>query len=277
MKEKHHIDALRDFLSEHDSVVVLTGAGVSTASGIPDYRDRNGEWKQCEPMQFGEFKASDKARKRYWARSYVGWSRFSAARPNAAHQALAHLESSGRVGMLVTHNVDGLHGQAGSRNVIDLHGRLARVRCIDCDATQERQRFQDALRRANPQWHAEVLRYQADGDAVLAANGHEQFSVPVCPACGGTVKPDVVMFGESVPKTRVQRALAALDRARALLVVGSSLMVYSGFRFARHAREQGIPIAIVNLGRTRADDIASLKIDDDCGTVLPMMLRRQTA
>jgi NAD-dependent SIR2 family protein deacetylase len=277
MNGERHIDSLRDFLSRHDSVVVLTGAGVSTASGIPDYRDRNGEWKQREPMQFGEFKASDKARKRYWARSFVGWTRFSRARPNVAHRALADLESSGKVDMLVTQNVDGLHGEAGSRNVIDLHGRLARVRCIDCDATQERERFQDALSRANPHWHADVLRYQADGDAVLAANGHEQFSVPACPACGGTVKPDVVMFGEAVPRSRVQRALDAIDRARALLVVGSSLMVYSGFRFARHARARGIPIAIVNLGRTRADDIATLKIDDDCGTVLPMVLHRQTA
>ena len=277
MNDKKSIDSLRDFLSEQDSVVVLTGAGVSTASGIPDYRDRNGEWKQREPMQFGEFKGSDQARKRYWARSYVGWARFSGAQPNAAHRALADLESSGKVELLVTQNVDGLHRQAGSRNVIDLHGRLAKVRCIDCDATQERECFQDALSRANPDWHADVLRYQADGDAVLAANGHEQFSVPGCPACGGTVKPDVVMFGESVPQSRVQRALAAIDRACALFIVGSSLMVYSGFRFARHAAASGVPIAIVNRGRTRADNLATLKVDDDCGTVLPLMLDPQTA
>ncbi|MBT8082768.1 MAG: NAD-dependent protein deacetylase [Gammaproteobacteria bacterium] len=277
MNGSRDIDSLRDFLAEQDSVVVLTGAGVSTASGIPDYRDRNGEWKQREPMQFGEFKASDNARKRYWARSYAGWTRFSVARPNAAHEALAHLESSGKVDTLITQNVDGLHGQAGSRNVIDLHGRLAWVRCIDCNTAQDRHRYQEALRQANPHWDAKPVRYNADGDAVLEASSHEQFSVPGCPECGGTVKPDVVMFGESVPKSRVQRALDAIDRARALLVVGSSLMVYSGFRFARYARAGGIPIAIVNLGRTRADDIATLKIDGDCGTVLPMILQQQTA
>ena len=275
MNGNKDINSLRDFLSEHDSVAVLTGAGVSTASGIPDYRDRDGKWKQSEPMQFGEFKASDSARKRYWARSYVGWTRFSQARPNAAHEALARLESSGKVEMLVTQNVDGLHGEAGSRKVIDLHGRLASVRCIDCDAEQKRQHFQDALMQANPQWDAQPSRYNADGDAVLAADDHEQFSVPACPACGGTVKPDVVMFGESVPRSRVDKAFAALDRAGALLIVGSSLMVYSGFRFARHASASGMPIAIVNLGRTRADDIATLKVDGDCATVLPRMLDPQ--
>lgn len=277
MNGKDDIGLLRDFLSRHDSVVALTGAGVSTASGIPDYRDRNGEWKQSQPMQFGEFKASDSARKRYWARSFVGWTHFSRARPNAAHDALARLESSGKLDMLITQNVDGLHGEAGSRKVIDLHGRLARVRCIDCDTTQERRRYQEALRQANPHWDAQPARYTADGDAVLTTARHDGFSVPGCRACGGTVKPDVVMFGESVPQSRVQRAFAAIDRARALLVVGSSLMVYSGFRFARHARENGMPIAIVNRGRTRADDIATLKVDDDCERVLPLLLDRQTA
>ena len=277
MNGKKNIDSLRDFLSQHDSVVVLTGAGVSTSSGIPDYRDRNGDWKQSQPMQFGEFKASDAARRRYWARSYVGWSRFSEARPNAAHEALARLESSGKVDTLITQNVDGLHGEAGSRNVIDLHGRLASVRCIDCNSMQERQRFQEALQEANPHWDAQPSRFNADGDAVLAADSHEQFLVPGCPSCGGAVKPDVVMFGESVPKSRVERAFEALDRARALLVVGSSLMVYSGFRFARHASARGMPIAIVNRGLTRADDLATLKVDGDCETVLPLILARATA
>ncbi len=266
-------NSLLQFLSENDSVVVLSGAGVSTASGIPDYRDRNGEWKQSQPMQFGEFRSSDAARRRYWARSYVGWQRFSRAQPNAAHRALAELESSGKVELLVTQNVDGLHDQAGSRSVVDLHGRLSKVRCIDCDATHERERYQQALERANPQWHAEVYRYKPDGDAVLAEDSHENFSVPGCPSCGGTVKPDVVMFGESVPRSRVQRVLAAIDRAAALLVVGSSLMVYSGFRFARHASAGRKPIAIVNQGRTRADDIATLKINQDCGTVLSAALQ----
>jgi NAD-dependent SIR2 family protein deacetylase len=271
------INSLGNFLSENDSVVVLSGAGVSTASGIPDYRDRDGEWKQRQPMQFSEFKSGVNARKRYWARSYVGWEHFSRARPNNAHRALAGLESSGKIDMLVTQNVDGLHTAAGSRSVIELHGTLSKVRCLDCDTMLDRDQYQAALRRANSDWRAEVFRYKPDGDADLAEKSHEDFSVPGCAACGGTMKPDVVMFGESVPKARVRRALAAVDGAAALLIVGSSLMVFSGFRFARRAVERRMPIAIVNQGRTRADDIATLKVNEDCVTVLPAALRRLSA
>ena len=269
--------SLGDFLSENDSVVVLSGAGVSTASGIPDYRDRNGEWKQSEPMHFGEFRSSIVARRRYWARSFIGWQRFSRARPNAAHRALAEFESTGKVGTLVTQNVDGLHRDAGSRSLIELHGVLNKVRCCDCHTTIDRDQYQAALKQANPGWHAEVFRFKPDGDAVLAENNYEDFSVPDCPNCGGTVKPDVVMFGEGVPNARVQRVLSAIDRANGLLVVGSSLMVFSAFRFARHASARRMPIAIVNQGRTRADDMATLKIDCDCETVLPAALRLLSA
>ncbi len=181
MEDRQRINSLGEFLSENDSVVVLTGAGVSTASGIPDYRDRNGEWKQAQPMQLGEFDSSASARQRYWARSYVGWRHFSRARPNAAHRALADLESLGKVEMLVTQNVDGLHTSAGSHRVIDLHGNLSKVRCIDCDATHEREQYQGALRQANPHWHAEVFRHRPDGDAVLAEDNCKDFSVPACP------------------------------------------------------------------------------------------------
>jgi NAD-dependent SIR2 family protein deacetylase len=276
MDVRSAINSLSDFLLENDTYVVLSGAGVSTASGIPDYRDRDGEWKQAQPMQFGQFKSSDIARRRYWARSFVGWQHFSRARPNNAHRALAKLESSGKVGTLVTQNVDGLHRAAGSRSVIDLHGALSKVRCMDCDAMHEREQFQKALKKANPDWHAEVFRYKPDGDSVLAESSHEDFSVPGCFVCGGPVKPDVVMFGESVPKARVQRAMSAIDRAVALLVVGSSLMVYSGFRFVRHASARRMPIAILNQGRTRADDLATLKVNQDCETVLPAALRLLT-
>ncbi|MDH3545553.1 MAG: NAD-dependent protein deacetylase [Gammaproteobacteria bacterium] len=277
MDVRSAISSLGDFLLEHDTFVVLSGAGVSTASGIPDYRDRDGEWKQAQPMQFGQFKSSDIARKRYWARSYVGWQHFSRARPNGAHRALVELESSGKVDTLVTQNVDGLHRVAGSRRLIDLHGTLGKVRCMECDTAYERDRFQKILKRANPDWHAEVFRYKPDGDAALAESSHEDFSVPGCPACGGPVKPDVVMFGESVPTARVRRALSAIDRAAALLVVGSSLMVYSGFRIVCHASARCMPIAILNQGRTRADDFATLKIHQDCATVLPAALRLLTA
>ena len=259
---------LADFLARNESLAVLSGAGVSTASGIPDYRDRNGDWKHAEPIQFPDFVKNPNARKRYWARSYVGWQRFSRARPNAAHFALAGLEASGRVDTLITQNVDRLHSAAGSRRVIDLHGDLGIVRCLDCNATQTRFDYQQALQAANPGWHADVFRYKPDGDAELAANSHDAFRVPGCAACGGVVKPDVVMFGESVPKERVQNASDAIERADALLVVGSSLMLFSGFRFARQAREQKKPIAIVNNGRTRADDMAELKVEADCGDAL---------
>lgn len=265
---------LADFFARARSLAVLSGAGVSTASGIPDYRDRNGEWKHAEPIQFGPFVSNEATRRRYWARSYVGWQRFSAARPNAAHHALAKLERSIDVDTLITQNVDGLHREAGSRNVIELHGELSKVRCLGCDAVTPRSRFQQRLRDANPDWHADVFRYKPDGDAELAVGNYANFVVPECDACGGMLKPDVVMFGESVPKTRVNDAVAAVERAHALLVIGSSLMVFSGFRFARLAAAAGKPIAIVNQGLTRADEMATLKIDGDCATVLTDALER---
>ena len=267
-------ELLGTFLTDKKSITVVSGAGVSTASGIPDYRDRNGDWKHTQPMQFGEFVGSSDARRRYWARSYVGWQRFSKAEPNTAHHALASLESAGKIDTLITQNVDGLHQAAGSRRVIDLHGDLSNVRCLGCDAVTDRADYQRELRRANPDWHAEVHRYKPDGDAELAVNSYEDFVVPGCDTCGGVIKSDVVMFGESVPKQRVNDAMRAVERADALLVVGSSLMVYSGFRFARLARENLKPIAIVNQGRTRADDIADLKVEEDCSRALQTALQR---
>ncbi|MBU2676893.1 MAG: NAD-dependent protein deacetylase [Gammaproteobacteria bacterium] len=263
---------LAGFLARSGSLAVLSGAGVSTSSGIPDYRDRNGDWKHARPIQFPDFVKDPDSRKRYWARSYVGWQRFSKARPNAAHHALASLETSGKIDTLITQNVDRLHSAAGSRRVIDLHGDLGNVRCLGCNSTNSRLEFQRALKNANPGWHAEVFRYQPDGDAELADNRHDVFEVPVCVACGGIVKPDVVMFGESVPRMRVEKARSAINAADALLIVGSSLMLFSGFRFARQAAAQGKPIAIVNRGRTRADDIATLKVDADCADALSTAL-----
>lgn len=271
------MSALADFLACARSVVVLSGAGVSTASGIPDYRDRDGQWKHAQPIQFGPFVSGEDTRRRYWARSYVGWQRFSAARPNAAHQALAELEKAVDVDTLITQNVDGLHAVAGSRNIIELHGVLSKVRCLGCNSTTPRADFQQRLQAENPHWHADVFRYNPDGDAELADGNYCDFVVPACLECGGIIKPDVVMFGESVPKDRVSKAMAAVERADALLVIGSSLMVFSGFRFARLAAAAKIPIAIVNQGRTRADDIATLKVDDDCATVLGTALEMLAA
>ena len=259
---------LAGFLADNASVAVVSGAGVSTSSGIPDYRDRNGDWKHAEPIQFPDFVRDPDSRRRYWARSFVGWERFSGAHPNPAHYALAGLEAAGKIDTLITQNVDRLHSAAGSRRVIDLHGDLAKVRCLDCDDVFARADFQAALKAANAGWHAEVFRYKPDGDAELAEHSHDDFTVPGCPECGGLLKPDVVMFGENVPRTRVSDATAAIDRADALLVVGSSLMLFSGFRFARQAADQKKPIAIVNKGRTRADDLAVLKVEGDCGEIL---------
>jgi len=260
--------ALADFLTDHARVTVLTGAGLSTRSGIPDYRDRDGNWKHTKPMQFAEFRGTLAGRQRYWARSFIGWQRMSGALPNAAHRALADLEAHGHIDLVVTQNVDGLHSRAGSRQVIDLHGRLDRVVCIDCGWRQERPAWQARLEVANPDWNRTVVAFKPDGDAVLADDDTSRFHVPDCPACGGIVKPDVVFFGENVPKERVEAGYAAIDRSDAMLVIGSSLMVYSGLRFPRRAHELGKPVAILNRGRTRADDLAALRLDDDCTRLL---------
>jgi NAD-dependent SIR2 family protein deacetylase len=265
---------LANFFSRSKSLAVLCGAGVSTASGIPDYRDRNGDAKHVQPIQFNEFVNSKRCRRQYWARSYIGWRRFSKARPNAAHAALADLESSGRLDTLITQNVDRLHHAAGNQRVIELHGDLSNVRCLDCGDVSARNDFQHDLEQRNPDWHAEIFRYNPDGDAELAERRCRSFSVPGCGVCDGIIKPDVVMFGEAVPKARVRHATAVIDRSDALLVVGSSLMVFSGFRFARQAAAQKKPIVIVNQGRTRADDLAAHKVEVDCSLVLSAAIKR---
>jgi len=253
--------ALRGFVDRHPRLFVLTGAGVSTDSGIPDYRDTEGEWKRSPPMTLQTFMGGELARARYWARSMVGWRRFGQVQPNASHRALARLESRGHVSLLVTQNVDGLHEAAGSREVVDLHGRLDQVRCMACDWRGGRHAWQEALLAGNPGWTLLDAADAPDGDADLDGEDFSQFRVPPCPRCGGVVKPDVVFFGETVPRERVDRANAGLMGADAVLVVGSSLMVYSGYRFVTAAARNGMPIAAVNLGRTRADNILTLKVE----------------
>jgi len=258
-------------LLEGRRVMVLSGAGISTGSGIPDYRDAKGAWKRPQPVTLQAFTGSPAVRQRYWARSLLGWPRFAQARPNPAHLALAALEDAGRVGPILTQNVDGLHQRAGSRTVIDLHGRLDRVLCLDCGRAGTRADLQQELLRANPGWDAHLAGIAPDGDADLEGVDFGAFRVPACRQCGGMLKPDVVFFGESVPRARVEQASAALQASDALLVVGSSLMVWSGFRFARMAAEAGIPLAILNRGRTRADELATLKLEADCVAVLPAL------
>jgi NAD-dependent SIR2 family protein deacetylase len=264
--------ALREFVARHARIFVLTGAGCSTGSGIPDYRDADGQWKRAQPMTFQAFMGAPETRRRYWARSLVGWSRFAAARPNAVHHALAALERRGQVRQLLTQNVDGLHQAAGSQAVIDLHGRLDLVRCMDCDRRQPRAAFQAELEACNPGWATLQAAIAPDGDADLDGVDFAGFVVPGCAHCGGVLKPDVVYFGENVPRERVQAARAALDDSDALLVVGSSLMVYSGFRFAQWAHAAGTPIAALNRGRTRADDLLTLKVEHDCADALAVAL-----
>ena len=263
-------DLLRDWLSGFGRVFVLTGAGCSTASGIPDYRDARGEWKRTPPVDFRDFVGDPLANARYWARSFVGWPMVSAAAPNDAHRALA--QAAGRISRLVTQNVDGLHERAGSAGVIDLHGRIDRVVCLQCAASTPRSEMQERLADANPGWSGLVAGVAPDGDADLEGRDFSGFRVPACRACAGMLKPDVVFFGENVPRARYEAARDALRQSDALLVVGSSLMVYSGFRFARMAHEAGQPIAILSLGLTRADALASLKVHADCAETLQRAL-----
>lgn len=261
-------ERLLDFLKAHRSVFVLTGAGISTGSGIGDYRDESGNWKQRAPVQFDSFLRSEAARRRYWSRSMIGWPRFAAARPNAAHWALARLRQAGLIGDTVTQNVDGLHAAAGHRDVVELHGNLAFVDCLACGARCARASVQQRLEATNPGFCARIAPLLADGDADLDAADLDRFIAPSCTHCGGVLKPGVVFFGESVPRPVVQRAVERLGRASALLVVGSSLMVFSGYRFCRIAHAQGKPIVAINQGVTRADPLLSFKVESDCGSAL---------
>ncbi len=264
-------DALRAFVNRNRRLFVLTGAGCSTAAGIPDYRDAQGSWKRAQPIQHRDFVDAEHVRRRYWARSLAGWPRFAAAVPTRAHRALARLEATGRVHQLVTQNVDGLHQRAGSRRVIDLHGRLDTVECLDCGSTLARAPLQRCLLDLNPTFAPLCGDRAPDGDAELEHIELEGFRVPSCERCGGILKPAVVFFGAAVRAENVQLALARLTHADALLVVGSSLMVYSAYRFCRAACALGKPMAAINLGRTRADADLRLKIHADCGDVLAQL------
>ena len=263
---------LEDFITAHRRLFVLTGAGCSTGSGIPDYRDEQGAWKRTPPVTYQAFVGDGLIRRRYWARSLVGWPRIAQAQPNAAHRALAALEAQGRCSQLLTQNVDGLHQAAGSRAVIDLHGRLDAVVCLGCGASSSRADVQRRLAEANPAWAGLAAGAAPDGDADLEDRDFATFQVPACDACGGMLKPDVVFFGENVPRARVDAAMAGLAQADGMLVVGSSLMVYSGLRFVHAAVRAQIPVAAVNLGRTRADDLLRFRMAAPCGDALRFLL-----
>ena len=259
-------------------VAVLTGAGISTDSGIPDYRGPDSP--PSNPMTIGQFTSDPVFRQRYWARNHVGWRHMDDTQPNAGHRALAALEAAGVVTGVITQNVDLLHTKAGSRNVINLHGNYARVACLNCGHTMSRAALADQLEALNPGFieRAEAiggLAVAPDADAVVADTA--SFGYLDCPRCAGMLKPDIVYFGESVPKETVAQAYSLVNRSEALLVAGSSLTVFSGYRFVRHATALGIPVAIVNRGRTRGDDLATVKVDGGCSELLTLLGAELTA
>jgi NAD-dependent SIR2 family protein deacetylase len=261
-------------LFEQGSVVVITGAGLSTSSGIPAYRDREGNWQGAPPINHSDFLRSASVRQRYWARSFFGWPAVAGAAPGRGHHALARLEHAGRIDLIVTQNVDGLHHKAGSARVVELHGGLAAVICLSCRARHSRAAVQEWLAAANPDLAGQPALVAPDGDAQVAAELYAAFRVPACPACGGTLKPDVVFFGDNVPRDRVASAMAAIAASAGLLVVGSSLMVYSGFRFVEFARREGKPVMAINLGATRADHLLDVKLEQDCDAFLDGLRKR---
>lgn len=268
------VAALADFVDAHPRLFVLTGAGVSTGSGIPGYRDRDGQWQRRQPVTHQDFLGSEAVRRRYWARSLLGFRVMAEAVPNAAHAALARLEQSGRIGQLITQNVDGLHQRAGSTRVTELHGSIRQVVCMDCGALEPRGDVQLRLESANQPFLGLAAAAAPDGDADLEGADFENFRLPACVGCGGLLKPDVVFYGASVPRDRADAAMAALEEADAVLVAGSSLMVYSGYRFCERAHALAKPIAAINLGRTRADALLAMKVESDCAAVLDAIAAR---
>ncbi|NCE87943.1 MULTISPECIES: NAD-dependent protein deacetylase [Pseudomonas] len=272
--QEDHLDTLHQATTER-RFLVLTGAGISTSSGIPDYRDSEGVRRGKAPMMYQEFLATPQARRRYWARAMLGWPRVRIAQPNKAHLALAELQRREQISGLITQNVDTLHDQAGSHDVIELHGSLHRVLCLDCQQRSERDLIQRVMESQNP-YLADVDAVQApDGDTLLDPAFEERFQVPHCPHCKGQrLKPDVVFFGENVAQATAAKAMAAVAHAEGLLVVGSSLMAYSAFRLCKAMIEQGKPVIAINLGKTRADDLLQMKIEASCERLLPLLAER---
>ncbi|KAL5554909.1 hypothetical protein UlMin_037145 [Ulmus minor] len=279
---------LYQFFDQSTKLVVLTGAGMSTECGIPDYRSPNGAYSSgFKPITHQEFLRSTRARRRYWAGSYAGWRRFTAAQPGAAYVALASLEKAGRINFITTQNVDRLHHRAGS-DPLELHGTVYTVVCLDCSFSFSRNLFQDQVKALNPKWAAAIenldhgspgsdesfgMKQRPDGDIEIDEKFWEvDFQIPTCPKCNGVLKPDVVFFGDNVPKERADRALEAAKECDAFLVLGSSLMTMSAYRLVRAAHEAGAATAIVNIGVTRADDLVPLKINARIGEILQRVL-----
>jgi NAD-dependent SIR2 family protein deacetylase len=269
------ISALADLLAG-GGALVLSGAGISTDSGIPDYRGVTGSLRRHTPMTYQTFTRDPRGRHRYWARSFVGWRQIADARPNPGHRAVAALQQAGAVGEVITQNVDGLHQAGGARDVLELHGGLDRTVCLACGDVADRAELDVRLREVNPGFRPEATdEVNPDGDVELPEEALDGFVMVGCLACGGgPLKPDVVFFGETVPRNRVDRCFGLVDEASSLVVLGSSLTVMSGYRFVIRAAKRGIPVAIVNAGATRGDPKADVRVDAPLGAVLPELARR---
>ncbi|KAL7593304.1 hypothetical protein Lser_V15G35235 [Lactuca serriola] len=281
------VDLLYEFFAKSTKLVALTGAGISTECGIPDYRSPNGAYSTgFKPITHQQFIRSSRARRRYWARSYAGWRKFNEAKPSAAHTALASLEKANRISFMITQNVDRLHHRAGS-TPLELHGTVYTVGCVDCGFLFPRELFQEKLKSLNPKWAEAIesldydsnsdksfgMKQRPDGDIEIDEKfWEEDFHIPTCSKCNGVLKPDVVFFGDNVPKDRANMAMEAAKGCDAFLVLGSSVMTMSAFRLVRAAHEGGAATAIVNIGNTRADDFADLKINARLGEILPRIL-----
>ncbi|GFS87489.1 NAD-dependent protein lipoamidase sirtuin-4, mitochondrial [Nephila pilipes] len=266
------VSLLKNFVDKYTKIFVLTGAGVSTESGLPDYRSKDvGLYDRSpnRPVLYKDFVSSPAVRKRYWARNFAGWKLFSSARPNEVHKFLAQWEKTGNISWLVTQNVDRLHHKAGTKNVTELHGTSYLVKCLNCPNLFSRNLFQLTLRDLNPNFHVESTEIAPDADVHLDPALTESFNVPSCDKCGGILKPDVVFFGENVPKEKVFNLYKKVEESDAILVLGSSLEVFSGYRFVLAASESKKCIGIVNIGPTRADKLATFKITARCGEILP--------
>ncbi|XP_013090443.2 NAD-dependent protein lipoamidase sirtuin-4, mitochondrial-like isoform X3 [Biomphalaria glabrata] len=262
---------LQDFILEHPKLFILTGAGVSTESGIPDYRSEGvGRYatSTSRPIQYADFLKNAASRQRYWARNYIGWPQFSSFQPNQSHYILSNWERKGLIHWLVTQNVDALHYKAGSQKVTELHGSAHRVICLSCKYQLSRHAMQELIANINLDWSADVMGVAPDGDVDLTSNQVQNFKVPECPKCKGILKPDLTFFGDNVPKETVHFVLEKLFESDAMLVIGSSLEVYSGYRFAYRAHEHGMKIGVINIGPTRGDKFVDIKVSAKCSDVL---------
>ncbi|XP_071768762.1 NAD-dependent protein lipoamidase sirtuin-4, mitochondrial [Centroberyx gerrardi] len=272
--DAHSLEQLQAFVSRATRLFVISGAGLSTESGIPDYRSEGvGLYARTDrrPMQHAEFVRSAKSRQRYWARNFVGWPQFSSHEPNSAHKALQQWEERGKLHWLVTQNVDALHSKAGQKRLTELHGCTHRVKCLGCGAVSPREELQRRFAALNPEWGVQAGAVAPDGDVFLEDEQVLHFRVPSCQDCGGTLKPEVTFFGDTVNRTTVEFVHDRLAESDALLVTGSSLQVYSGYRFLLAASDRKLPVAILNIGPTRADHLAELKVSGRCGDVLSVI------